>query len=496
MSAARLAVFVLCGVQMLAGAVARASPSEDRPATLSADELSESSPQPSAVPAAPKARKKKRKPKPPAAQAPVVPAPPAPPVSATVPVDAEPAEAPAPAVAATRTEGTPLASRTPSSAPSDSPVARVAGVAVAAGIAGAAGPATPAEAAAASPVAPSTAAVAGTPLPAAVKIGGGAMLWYYQPIGIDGAGDNIELYDARLTLEADWNELGFYLEPHFRDSRLRSYYDGPVWLQQGYAFLDLDTTVVKVGKIYSRFGLFWDNSFYGSIQAYDGLKLAPEYGASVEGTLGQRTSDIGMRYWAQFFPIDGRTNVSLTGRDTISVPDAHRRNEAVLRVEPFARLAEGADLAVALSAEYFRADFASDPQDVMRLAVDAKLTVGGLGLWGELARQEGRSVTDFPFASEPATATTPAIAGRASAHNDYLMAGGEYTYRNVTARCNMSFGNYGDVSVLEWLVVPGLGYTIADHMTLLTEFALWQRSTAGVSTLVDRSVNVSLSAWF
>jgi hypothetical protein len=220
---------------------------------------------------------------------------------------------------------------------------------------------------------------------------------------------------------------------------------------------------------------------------------SPEYGASLEGTLGR---DVGVRYWAQVFPVDGRTNVSLARRDTISVPGAHRRNEAVLRLEPFAALADNAQLAVGLSAEYFRADFAVDPQDVWRIGVDAKLTMGGLGMWGELARQEGRSVTDFPFAAVPATATTAAVPGRASAHNDYLLVGVEYTLGRLTARYNMSLGNYNDVSLLEWLVVPGLGYAIQEHVTVLAEFALWQRYTAGTATLFDRSMNLSVSAWF
>jgi hypothetical protein len=491
MVAARLVLAALCAAPIAAEHAAwAASP------VLFAEDTAAGSP---STPAASRARKKKRKPKPapasePSASEPVVEESP----PATPPADA-PSSAPEPpetAVAApseakpASVEPAPASSAKPASAaaaivavtvaPANTPSSTVASTATPA-----VSHATPPKSSAPAPEPPSA-----TP---ALKIGGSAILWYYQPFGVAGVKNDFELYDTRITVEADWNVLGFFFEPHFRDTRLRSYYDGPVWLQQGYGFVDLDTTVFKLGKLYSRLGLFWDNSFYGNIAGYDGLKLAPEYGASVEGTLGH---DAGVRYWLQFFPLDGRTNVSLTGRDTVSVPGARRRNEVVARAEPFAKLGEGSEFDVALSGEYFLADIPGDPEDVVRLGVDAKLTVGGFSGWGELIRQEGRSVTDFPFEAEPATATEPAVPGRASAHVDYALAGAEFTEGKLTARCNFSLGNYEDVSTLEWLVVPGIGYALNEHVTLLGEFALWTRVESGDASLVDRSLNLTLSAWF
>ncbi len=479
MSVSRSVGMVLCITHVLIGGVAAAGPGRS---SAPADESDPSALTPPSTPP-PRANRRKRKPKP-------APSPPPAPDAPSPSVDTDPGsphenteEALSPSAANSESPSTAL----PAKADAGKETAPSPEVHAAAG---ASRETKPAEAT----TTPAAVAAAATALSTStLKIGGSAILWYYQPFDVAGIRDDIEIYDTRLTVEADWGMFGFFFEPHFRDSRLRPYYDGPVWVQQAYGYLDLDTAIVKIGKIYSHLGLFWDNSFYGNIEGYDGLKLSPEYGASVEGTLGH---DFGARYWLQFFPVDGRTNISLPDRDTISVPGARRRNEAVVRFEPFAKLGENSELAVALSGEYFLADFTDDQEDVVRLAVDAKLTVGGLGIWGELARQEGRSVTDFPLEPEPAAGANPAVPGRASAHNDYLLTGAEYTEGKWTGRGNFSIGNYEDVSVLEWLFVPGIGYAVTDHMTLLGEFALWERNVSGTASVIDRSFNLSLSVWF
>jgi hypothetical protein len=131
-----------------------------------------------------------------------------------------------------------------------------------------------------------------------------------------------------------------------------------VWAQEAYASATLASdTVLKAGKAYSHFGLFWDNSFYGNVQVYDGLKLDPDYGLSLEGAAGLERK-AGLRYWAQYFVVDGHTNVSLAGRDTISLPGGHRRNQAILRVEPFYKVTEHATLTAGLSGAFLQADLA------------------------------------------------------------------------------------------------------------------------------------------
>jgi hypothetical protein len=345
-----------------------------------------------------------------------------------------------------------------------------------------------------------------------VTLGAGVLVWYYQPIVPRAAGveNNVSVFWAHLLVDGHWGAFGLHLEPRFRDTPLRTIstslngttvvtytQDDRAWLQEAYAVADVDAIKahLKVGKEYSHFGYFWDGSFYGNVQVYDGLKLDPDYGVSLEGDVGKADDSFSLGWWAQYFVVDGSTNVSLPGRDTISVPGARRRNQTVARVEP--RVLVGpANIAVGVSGEYFQADLPTiGPQDVFRGAVDATVTVGSFKVLGEVQHQSGRHVTDFPFAS---TATGPG----SSDNVDYAQVGGEYTLGPVTARYYVSLGSYnnapvptgGTATVREWMHVPAVGFAVSPNVSLLGELVFWQHDTPGNSVLVDRSFNLTLYA--
>jgi hypothetical protein len=297
-----------------------------------------------------------------------------------------------------------------------------------------------------------------------------------------------------MVLDGKWGSFGVHVEPRFRDTKLRAFFDGPAWLQEAYASGDFGPVRARLGKTYSHLGLFWDNSFYGNVQVYDGLKLDPDYGVSLDGDVGPKDGPLTLGWWAQYFVVDGRTNVSLLGRDTISIPAARRRNQSIGRVEPRLTLGK-AKLAIGLSGEYLQADLPTiGPQDVWRAAGDLKLTLQGLGVWGEVQHQSGRTVTDFPYAGAPATATTPAVPGRSSAKVEYLLLGAEYTVGPVTARYNVSLGSYTDVSVKEWLHVPALAVKVSPNLSFLGELVIWRRNAPEGDSFVDRSFNLTLNA--
>jgi hypothetical protein len=345
-----------------------------------------------------------------------------------------------------------------------------------------------------------------------VTFGAAVLLWYYQPIVPRTAGveNSVSVFWSHLTIDGKWGAFGLHVEPRFRDTPLRtvttnvngvsaiSYeQDARAYLQEAYAFADIGLigAQLKLGKEYSHLGFFWDNSFYGDVQVYDGLKLDPDYGASLEGEVGTAEELFGLGWWAQYFVVDGTTNVSLVGRDTISIPGARRRNQTVFRIEP--RLNVGpAHLTVGVSGEYLQADLPTiGPQNVWRGAVDASFAVGGLKILGELQHQDGRHVTDFPFPSS--------AAGPGSSKNiDYAQIGGEYTYGPVTARYYVSLGSYrnapvpggGTATVKEWLHVPAIGFAVSPNVSLLGELVFWQHDTPTTSTLYDRSFNLTLYA--
>jgi hypothetical protein len=227
-----------------------------------------------------------------------------------------------------------------------------------------------------------------------------------------------------------------HLEPRFRDSPLRTQtttvngasvltyaQNNQAWLQEAYAQLDIDPiqTQLKVGKVYSHLGYFWDGSFYGNVQVYDGLKLDPDYGASLEGDVGKSDQIFSLGWWAQYFVVDGTTNVSIPPRDTISI--GRRRNQAIARLEP--RLNIGpVNVALGVSGEFLQADLPAPVglQNVWRGALDATITFKGLKILGELQHQIGRHVMSFPLPFDAATGTPGS-----SKSIDYAQVGGDYT---------------------------------------------------------------------
>jgi hypothetical protein len=318
------------------------------------------------------------------------------------------------------------------------------------------------------------------------SIGGGLILYYYQPTSGDGD-NNVSVFFANLLLDAKWENLGLHVEPRFRDTKLRSFFDGPSWLQEAYASGDVGPVTIKVGKSYKRLGLFWDNSFYGNVQVYDGLKLDPNYGISIEGDVGDT---FGVEFSAQYFIVDGRSNVSLANRDTLYIEGARRRDALVGRVAPIYHFAEKGSAQLGVSAEHFTADLPTGEEGVTRIAGEAKVTYRAFGAWAEVLVQDGKHVTDFPYA---ASATAP---GRSSGDNRYVLAGAEYGIGPVTLRYNVSYADYQDVDVSELMHVPAIGVAANDHLSVLAEYVLWTRDAPEGDSDVDKSLNVTVNGHF
>jgi hypothetical protein len=330
-----------------------------------------------------------------------------------------------------------------------------------------------------------------------LSIGGGIALYYYQPT-IDFPA--LFLVYSRLVLDARWQPFGLHFEPRLSSEKMRAYYDGLAWVQEAYLYAEGGPFTLKIGKVYKQLGLFTDNSFYGNIQVYEGLKYDPNAGASFEGRLGTQS---GVAFWAQYFVTDGHTNSSLPGRDTISIPGARRRNTLAGRVQPYFSLGPESRLELGFSGEKFIAELPEPTpahpdhlrhNHVWRVAVDAKLSWKGLGFWGEVLHQSGKNVDAYPYAADPTT--QPPTPGRASGDNTYLLAGVEYTLGPAVARYDLSIARYSELSVQEVLHLPGLGVSFNEHASFLAEYAWWERFTPEGPRRVDRSINLTWMGHF
>jgi hypothetical protein len=327
-----------------------------------------------------------------------------------------------------------------------------------------------------------------TKTPIDVEVGGGMILYYYQPLQDPDSGpvkNNFEIFEARLRLDARFGRYRVHITPRIRDTKERAYFPGESWVEEAYAAALLGAVTIKLGKVYAHFGKFWDNSWYGNAQQYDGLKLDLNHGLSIEGAL-EEGLPFDLNFWVQYFIIDGTTSYAQPNRDTQTIPGAHRRNQFFARAEPILELNDSMKLTFGASGMYAQADIPSlpDKQDVSRFAVDVTFNAGGLAAWAEYSQQFGRHVTEFP------------APGVSSDDNRYVMLGVEYKYDWLTGRYNFNYGNYNQVDYSETRHIPGIAATLDDHLTLLLELVFANGNLGGDSVLLDNSLNLTIHSNF
>jgi hypothetical protein len=320
-----------------------------------------------------------------------------------------------------------------------------------------------------------------------VDVSGGIFLWHYQPF-LDGVDPSTSIYWAWLTFDADLpGDVDFHLQTMFRDSKLRPFFESNVWIQEAY--LDWQPKgsngALKVGKLYSRFGRFWDGTFYGNVPYFDGLKLDPDLGLSYERVDNLR-DDLSLEWTAQYFPQDGGTNGSLQGRDTLSLPGALQRNSFVTRIAPTLSFSDDASLTLGLSGMVFEADFAGTASDdvVTRWAAEASLSYRDLTVFGEFAHQNGTHAPDYP------------VAGANESDISWIMSGIDYTLGDRwQLGYRFSLGDYADTDVREVFHMPRLQYQVSDAVSLWLEYVTWDQEDA-LSGELDDSLNIVLYAAF
>ena len=137
-------------------------------------------------------------------------------------------------------------------------------------------------------------------------------------------------------------KLGAHVDLRARDSNasFRPFFDSTLWLWEGYGYVQACDMTFKAGKIWRRFGMDWDDSWYGNVAYFDGWKLDPDWGVSLE-----RTCDFGHGVtapsFAQVFVAQDRVNGSISGADSESDEDQRERTSIVLRTVPTWKMKDG-----------------------------------------------------------------------------------------------------------------------------------------------------------
>jgi hypothetical protein len=407
-----------------------------------------------------------------------------------------------------------------------------------------------------------TPGVAAAPPPApgsaTIKVGGGFILAYFHPYGLEESANKqgiptrkpyMEAFRAALFLDSKVDRWGAHIEFRVRDKKVRNFYDGTAWLEEIYGSADIikadnerfGPMTLRVGKTYTQFGKFWDDQFYGNPQLRDGLKLDSNYGVSLDGTLGAKKV-FGTKYWGQYFVIDGGTNTSSDGRDTISNPApssgfptganplARRRNIINGRIEPFLQFSDTMWIKFGGSLMNFTADFGPTlaQQNVIRYGGDMTVNLKFISFWGEFTQQDGKHVLSFPFAASPAVgmndpygrAPRGATPARSSDKSHYALAGIKATWKGVSLRYHFSMVDYMDmlypapanlmvpdaqlptITVREILHTPALTLAVIPQLTLMIEAPVHKRyipaapslGLASQEFIVDKQVVVTLHA--
>jgi hypothetical protein len=327
------------------------------------------------------------------------------------------------------------------------------------------------------------------------KLHGGAYLYYYQPFAQKGARNKFELYAAYFTLDYCFDDtVGFHFEPRFRDTKLRPYFNSNIWVQEVYAYANTPVGVIKGGKEYEHLGIFWDDSFYGNMQYFDGFKLNPNYGFSFEGSTadwkfapGLKDSPFALDYSAQFFVNDGSTEGALDQHDVLSY-NARKRDIVAVRIAPSFKPTDDVKITIGGFGEDFRADFGNPDQsnNVDTFGGDVRVDIGPWSGYGEYTKRNGMTAPDYP------------IKGADDHHKTYVLAGTKIEIWKFVFRLNVSHVRYEDVKIEETLFVPQVIVNLHKHVSLLVEYAYWWRHVPGndAHLLQDSSLNCVLTVSF
>ena len=377
-------------------------------------------------------------------------------------------------------------------------------------------------------------------------LGAGVYLFYYQPVDnstfapTDKNG-SFQVYAFYLKLDKEvltrHGAFGGHAELRMRDgghvganssnNYLRGFFSSNIWFQEIYAYYrPWSFATLKAGKVYRKTGIFWDDSFFGNLQYFDGHKLNPDWGLSVEGDKELLGGKLGLEYSLQYFYNSDGINGSLDyGRTVGAPPDANAGNARIYSPSP-----EG------------QTDSAGNRIGELKHVIDARLaltvkptrrvqlTVGASGLNARVLRsfksgllmtavndeaQFSHAIGEVTLKLQlSATANLRLIGeythqwGPGLRDADYLLTGARFTWKDLAVYCHLSYVRYDlGPAVQEYEVLPGVSYAIGGGLAALVEYNEWQRKdprgvafplqavspgTTADWYAIDRSLNVVL----
>jgi len=295
-----------------------------------------------------------------------------------------------------------------------------------------------------------------------------------------------------LSREVAWGpveEVGYHVQNRFRDTsdKFRAFFDSTYWTYENYVYGRGDFGTVKIGEVWRRFGLDWDNTFWGNPGYFDGFKLDTDYGISWESSFARR-QDFAVDAYLQYFLTENNVNGSLVGGDAESVGGLHERHGALLRLVPTWTLPDDSTLALGLTTQFQAFDgderfpIASSQ---WAWAADLTWTKGNFSIFSEVSGVRG--------AANPARWTS----GGPSDELYAVLGGLAYQMGPVQWRINGSAGWDRNPSGRQLLFNPGATIQLTENSTLWLEYTIWDiENAAGVESRFSEGVQIAVNWTF
>lgn len=285
------------------------------------------------------------------------------------------------------------------------------------------------------------------------------------------------------ALSAEWarGDFAAKAEVRGRGGRFRPFYDGSVWLEEGWVSLATPIGAVRVGKLERDFGL-QDESFLGTLFTANGVTRNPDWGAGLAGEkrLGFDTLGWSARYYGQNDHVSWEDD----GRGVESDPLRVLRDGLEARV--FYLVNKGLwSLKPAVSVASAALDQRDGPASFRRTdgALDVTATFGPIALLLEgFTRSGERCVAGAPCRLGYDDATAGLVGFRAE-------------FPTVTYRYLYSVWRYRGAEATEQLHLPGVVWTPRKGLAATIEYSARSMKTLS-GTAVVKAFQLGLSVAF
>ena len=296
-----------------------------------------------------------------------------------------------------------------------------------------------------------------------------AVLYDYEPVS-NRHERAAEFFYGALSAEWARGDFAAKTEVRGRDGKFRPYYEGSVWLEEGWASFATPIGAVSVGKLGRDFGL-QDESFIGTLFSANGVTRNPDWGAGLAGEkrLGYDTLGWSARYYGQNDRVawedDGRgveSDPLHVLRDGLEARVFYLVNKGLWSLKPAVSVASSAlDLRDG-SASFRRTDG----------ALDVTATFGPIALLLE----------GFVRSGEPCVPGAPCRLGYDDATAG--LAGLRAEFPTVTYRYFYSVWRYRGAETTEQLHLPGVVWTPRKGLAATIEYSARSMRTLSSTTVV------------